>query len=567
MLDFEITYDNKGVPTTLTTSITGKALLSISALNKGTAFSADERSALGLQGKLPNRIETLEEQVERAYVQYSAHESQIDRNAYLNHLLNNNQVLFYKLISLHLPEMLPTIYTPIVGNAVQLFHKRFMEPRGLYIAYTDQDQIEMILKNRTNPEIDLLVVSDGEGILGIGDQGIGGMAIPIAKLMVYTAVGGINPLRTLPILLDAGTNNEDLLNDPFYLGWRHPRISGDQYHQFIDKFVRAVQKLFPRAFLHWEDFGRANAYQNLNAYRNQVCSFNDDIQGTGVVATATILSAIQHAHFPLAEQRILLFGAGTAGMGIVSSVYAAFLEMGLTPEIAKSLFFLVDREGLLTTETENTTPAQQAFLRPTTEITTLGLSHNHCSLAALVEAIKPTILIGTSAQTGAFSETVVKTMAKHVQHPVILALSNPPEKAEALPVDLVNWTEGRAWIATGSPFEPVVYQGRTIPISQCNNYLAFPGIGLGVLAVKAARLTDRMLSAASKALGELSATDHTRLLPGVDHAHDAANAVATAVAEAAVQEGVAAPGMTPADIPSALQNTRWEPRYLPYRLK
>lgn len=563
MLDFLFKFDKNGKPY-IETNISGKALLTIPQLNKGTAFTKEERKIFNLRGKLPNRIESLDNQVVRAYLQYKSFDIEINRNNYLNQLLNTNQVLFYRLIKDHLQEMLPTIYTPIVGNAVRTFNKKFMHPRGLYVSYDDRNNIHEILDNRSNPFIDLIVVSDGEGVLGIGDQGVGAMEIPVAKLMVYTAIGGINPYRTLPILLDAGTNNEELLKDPLYLGWRHRRLSGDQYTEFIDKFIQAVQEKFPHVFLHWEDFGRTNAFRNLVKYRDIMCSFNDDIQGTGAVTLGAILAALKITRSTLKEQRIVIYGAGTAGMGIANTIFQAGSHYGLSNVEARKLFWLVDRSGLLTNLSQDITPAQRPYLRTEDEIKHWKIkSYNQISLLDVIENVKPTILIGTSTHRHAFNQTIVKTMAKYVEKPIIFPLSNPTEKSEAEPIDLFQWTQGKGLIATGSPFEDIIFENKKFTINQCNNYLAFPGIGLGVIAVKAKRVTDNMLWSASEALSQyVSETTH-RLLPSISQAQEASYRIAIAVAKTAVNEGLA----NEACPETMVKQSIWEPHYLPYRKK
>jgi len=499
MLDFKIKKDSEGVAY-LETSISGKALLTIPQLNKGTAFTIEERDAFHLTGKLPPVVQTLEEQIQRAYLQYKSFDKQLNRNIQLHHLLNTNHILFYSLVKKYIEEMLPTIYTPIVGNAVQIFNKKFLHPRGIYISFEDQDRIEMILDNRSNPDIDLIVTSDGEGVLGIGDQGVGAMEIPVAKLMLYTAFGGISPLNTLPILLDAGTNNQTLLDDPLYLGWRHKRISGEKYDIFIDKFIRAVKTKFPHVFLHWEDFGRHNAYRNLVHYREKICSFNDDLQGTGVVTLAALLAAMRLTEDTLESQRIVIFGAGTAGIGVTENILKALTRKKIPEAEARKRFWLIDQPGLLTKHVSTMTEAQTPFARTDEDIKNWNISDpNHITLLEVIENLKPTILIGCSAQPGAFTKEVVTTMAKHTKNPIIFPLSNPTEKSEATPKDILEWTEGTAFIATGSPFDPVDYKGKKFPITQCNNYLSFPGIGLGIVASKAYRLSDNMLLAATKA--------------------------------------------------------------------
>ena len=461
--------------------------------------------------------------------------------------------------------MLPTIYTPVVGDVVENFSEKYVQARGIYIACENSDRIEELLNNRSNPEVRLIVVSDGEGVLGIGDQGVGAMSIPVAKLMVYTAFGGVDPLHTLPIMLDAGTNNKKLLDDPFYLGCRHPRISGKEYDEFIEKFIAAVKKVFPHVYLHWEDFGRYNAYQNLAKYREKICSFNDDIQGTGVVTLAAVLAAIDRTKVPLAEQRIVMFGAGTAGMGVTDNIHNALVREGLSESDARKCFWLLDRPGLLTETTKEVTEPQRPYLRSSDEIASWKVKDpNTISLLEVVQNVKPTILIGCSAQSSAFNEAVVKEMAKYVKQPVIFPLSNPTEKSEAIPVDLLTWTNGKALIATGSPFDPVTLNGKKFIVSQCNNYLTFPGIGLGVISVKATRVSDNMLWAASKALSQFSKHDLYTLLPIVKEVADATHKIAIAVGQAAIEEGLS-PEKDPKKVPQLVADHHWEPEYLPYR--
>ena len=564
MLDFKIIRD-PNEEKILLTSIYGKALLTIPQLNKGTAFTERERLEFGLIGKLPSHVETLEEQVARAYLQYGSYETEIQKNSYLNYLLNVNQVLFYKLISLYTAEMLPKIYTPVVGDAVEQFSQRFFQPRGLYISYEDQDRIELILNNRSNPDIRLIVVSDGEGVLGIGDQGAGAMAIPVAKLMVYTAFGGIDPNVTLPILLDAGTNNKKLIDDPMYLGWRHPRVTGRDYDVFIGKFVSAVKKLFPHIFLHWEDFGPYNAYRNLAQYRYELCSFNDDIQGTGAVTVAALLAAVAETKTELTEQRIVVFGAGSAGIGVTESICDAMCQRGFSWDQAKARFWLIDRAGLLTEYTSNPTHSQTLFLRKKDEITQWQVKNpDHISLLEVIENIHPTILIGSSAVSGAFTREVVETMAKYTEKPIILPLSNPTSRAEATPENIIEWTQGKALIATGSPFPDVVWQSKLFSVSQCNNYLVFPGIGLGVIAVKAKAVSEKMLLAASQVISDSTAGQPGRLLPTLEQLPAVSRAIGIAVAKTAVAEGLAE-GEIHGPIEYLVDQQIWKPHYLPYR--
>jgi malate dehydrogenase (oxaloacetate-decarboxylating) len=555
MLNYSIIKDQHG-QVSLHTPLRGKALLSIPALNKSTAFDERERHEFGLLGKLPDGVENLDTQVERVYQQYLSYDKLINRNRYLNRLLDYNQTLFYALVKKYSKEMLPVIYTPFVGTTVKLYNLRFMHPRGLYISYKNENHIDEILDNRSNPNVKLIVVTDGEAILGIGDQGVGGMAIPVAKLIVYSLFGGINPNHTLPIMLDVGTNNDTLLNDPLYLGWRHPRIGLNAYEPFMDKFIGAIQRKFPQAFLHFEDFGRETANLFLKKYQNQLACFNDDIQGTGIVALAAVIAAARKTQTRLSDQRIVIFGGGSAGMGVTECIYKALLQEGLSEEDAKARFWIVDRQGLLQNGMTNLTSAQAAFARTDVDAGERGL-------AEVVAAVKPTVLFGCSAQAGAFTEEMIRDLAKHIEHPAILPLSNPNERAEATPSDLIKWTEGRALIATGSPFEDVDYNGQTYVISQCNNYLAFPGIGLGMLAGQLNRLSDTMLTAASHALADFSHEHCPGLLPRVEQVEAASETIAIALMQAGKKEGVLGAD-SGRDLAELVKDTRWHPEYLPY---
>ena len=569
MLDFQVLKDKNNEDYVLT-SVVGKPLLTSPQLNKGTAFSEQERVDFGLLGKLPIRIETLDEQVQRAYKQFSSFETNLQKHIYLTSLQNKNEVLFYSLVSRYLEQMMPVIYTPIVGNAVKEFNTEFRDARGLYVAYPKVEHIESILDNRTNPDIDLIVVTDGEGVLGIGDQGIGGMDIPIAKLMVYTLCGAINPARTLPILLDVGTNNQSLLDNPMYLGWRHERIQGDEYDVFIDKFVKAIEKKFPGSFLHWEDFGRENARRNLNRYRDTICTFNDDMQGTGVVTLAAIIAAVKANHSTLSDQRIVVFGAGTAGTGVSDQIHEALMREGLTREEALERFWLVDKAGLLIDDMNQLTPEQKPYARTRVELAHWKENNDaYTSLLDVVKNVEPTILVGCSSVANAFGEEVINQMAEHTARPIILPLSNPIEHAEAQPADLLTWTQGRALVASGSPFEPVEVHGQQVRISQCNNAFVFPGIGLGVIACKATRLNGGMLWAACDALVNCSPIingTEEALLPTLGDAQEVAQKIAFAVAKQAQADGLA-PQCSEEETLAKIKETEWEPKYLPFVYK
>lgn len=569
MLDFKTIKDPKTKEEWIETSLTGKVLLSIPQLNKGTAFTESERHAFGLLGKLPAQVETLEEQVQRALLQYQAYaDSPLQQHIYLNNLHDKNQVLFYKLVTGNLAALLPLIYTPVVGTAVKEYSREYRQARGLYIAYPYHDRIAEILDNRSHPEIDLIVVTDGERILGIGDQGVGGMDIPIAKLMVYTLCAGINPLRTLPIMIDVGTNNPKLLNDPLYLGLRHKRITGKNYDDFIAKFVMTVKEKFPHVFLHWEDFGRDHARYNLERYRDKICSFNDDIQGTAAVALAALLAAVRATKTNLKDQNIVIFGAGTAGTGIADQIHTALIQEGLTAEEAYQHFWLIDQAGLIHCNLPNLTSAQLPYARNPAVLADWPIDFAHgINLLDVIRQIKPTVLIGCSAQAGAFTQSMVEEMAKHCDRPIIFPLSNPTECSEANPEDLIHWTQGRALIATGSPFPNVNYKGRNIPITQCNNALVFPGIGLGVLAAKASYLSDRMLWVACHILSEHAPIlqDPTApLLPEIAKARSIAYKIAMAVATQARHEGYAQINEHE-NIAERIEVLTWHPHYIPFR--
>jgi malate dehydrogenase (oxaloacetate-decarboxylating) len=568
MLDFRLNRDPQTGELYIETSLSGKPLLTTPQLNKGTAFTQEERKDFGLLGKLPNRVETIDEQVKRAYLQYSSYTTRLQQNIYLNNLHDKNQILFYKLLSRHLGEMLPTIYTPIVGTAVKRFSHEYRQPRGLYIAHSDKNQIEEIIANRSNPEIDLIVVTDGEGVLGIGDQGIGGMDIPVAKLMVYSLCGGIDPTRTLPVFLDVGTNNQDLLNDPMYLGCRHPRIQNADYDEFILAFVTEIHKQFPNAFLHWEDFGRGNARRLLDQYQDELCTFNDDIQGTGAVTLSALLAACDVTGTPLKDHRIVVFGAGSAGTGISDQIVDAMVREGLSPKEAYQRFWLIDRQGLLLESDQDLTDAQKPYTRSVKEIEAWVINEKqHPSLTDTVRHVKPTILIGCSAQTGAFSQDIIETMAVTCERPIIFPLSNPDEKCEAQPADILHWTQGRALIATGTAFPAVEYQNRMVEIAQCNNALVFPGIGLGVLAVSATRLTKDMILASAEALCQFAPSKKDSflpLLPSLDNAQTVAKSIAVAVARCAIESGYAQTNLDK-NLEQLVEDMFWEPRYLPFR--
>ncbi|MDP7991334.1 oxaloacetate-decarboxylating malate dehydrogenase [Bacillus sp. MHSD_36] len=548
----------------LETTLRGVEVLSTPLLNKGVAFTQEERAELGLKGLLPPAVLTLEEQARRAYEQFCSQPDDLLKNVYLTALHDRNEVLFYRILTDHLREMLPIVYTPTVGVAIQRYSHEYRKPRGVYLSINDPSGIEEAFANigATAENIDLVVVTDGEGILGIGDWGVGGINIAIGKLAVYTAAVGIDPSRVLPVILDVGTNREELLNNPFYIGNRHPRITGEAYDEFIDTFVQAVNKQFPKALLHWEDFSSRNARKILDKYRHDICTFNDDIQGTGAVSLAAVLSAVKASGVPLSEHRVVVFGAGTAGIGIADQVRDAMVRVGVSEEESYKRFWCIDRNGLVTDNMEDLLDFQMPYARKAAEVSEWK-QNDVIGLAEVVKHVKPTILIGTSTVAGAFKEEIVKEMASHVERPIILPMSNPTPLAEAKPVDLIEWTEGRALVATGSPFEPVTYNGVTYVIGQSNNALIFPGLGLGTIVVRASVMTDGMFAAAAEAVASMVDTSQpgAPILPEVEELRNISEMVAIEVAKVAVAEGVARENLSDNDIKIAVKEAIWEPQY------
>ena len=548
----------------LETTLRGVEVLSTPLLNKGVAFTQEEREELGLKGLLPPAVLTLEEQARRAYEQFCSQPDDLLKNVYLTALHDRNEVLFYRILTDHLREMLPIVYTPTVGVAIQRYSHEYRKPRGVYLSINDPSGIEEAFANigATAENIDLVVVTDGEGILGIGDWGVGGINIAIGKLAVYTAAVGIDPSRVLPVILDVGTNREELLNNPFYIGNRHPRITGEAYDEFIDTFVRAVNKQFPKALFHWEDFSSRNARKILDKYRHDICTFNDDIQGTGAVSLAAVLSAVKASGVPLSEHRVVVFGAGTAGIGIADQVRDAMVRVGVSEEESYKRFWCIDRNGLVTDNMKDLLDFQMPYARKEAEVSEWK-QNGVIGLAEVVKHVKPTILIGTSTVAGAFKEEIVKEMASHVERPIILPMSNPTPLAEAKPADLIKWTEGRALVATGSPFEPVTYNGVTYVIGQSNNALIFPGLGLGTIVVRASVMTDGMFAAAAEAVASMVDTSQpgAPILPEVEELRNISEMVAIEVAKVAVAEGVARENLSDNDIKIAVKEAIWEPEY------
>ncbi|WP_144550107.1 NAD-dependent malic enzyme [Peribacillus simplex] len=548
----------------LETTLRGKGILSNPFINKGVAFTKEERNELGLVGLLPSQVLTLEEQVKRTYEQFSTQPTNIRKNGMLYDLFNRNVVLFYRLLKDHLSEILPIIYTPTVGEAIQQYSQEYHRPGGLYLSIDNMEGMEDAFKNLdlSSDDIDLIVVTDSESILGIGDQGVGGINIAIGKLAVYTAAAGIDPSRVLPIVLDVGTDNESLISDPLYIGNRFGRVRGDEYTEFIDLFVKNSQAFFPRVLLHWEDFGNINARNIIDNYGEKILTFNDDIQGTGAVTLAAVKSALQVTGVPLKEQRVVVFGPGAAGIGNADQMVEAMILDGISREEAYGNFWAVDYRGLLIDDIPDVLKFQKSYCRKAEEVE--EWARNEVGIIPLLEVIKkvkPTILIGTSGQTGAFSEEVVKEMAKHVEHPIIMPMSNPTALAEAVPEDLIKWTQGKALIATGSPFDDVDYNGVTYTIGQSNNAYIFPGLGLGAIVAEATIISKGMLAAASSAVSRLSDSNKhgASLLPSIKQLQEVSKSVAIEVAKTAIEEGVAKADIT--DIEKAITESMWKPEY------
>jgi malate dehydrogenase (oxaloacetate-decarboxylating) len=565
------------------TTLRGRQVLADPRINQGTAFSQAERDDLGITGLIPPARMTLQQQANRILAQYSRTPTDLGKNVLLTELRDRNQVLFYHVLTEHLREMLPIVYTPAVGQAIERYSHEYRRPRGVYLDVDHPGVIErsLLAPGISGEDVDLIVATDAGAILGIGDWGVGGMHIAMGKLAVYTAAAGIDPDRTLPVMLDVGTNRQSLLDDPLYIGNRHRRVPAAEYDEFIEAFTSAVSRLFPRALLHWEDIGVENARRLLDRYRDRQLSFNDDIQGTGAINLAAVLAAITATGTRLTEQRVVVYGAGTAGTGIADQLRAAMMGDGATAEQASARFWALDRAGLIITDMPGLSEAQRRYARTPADVAGWRRDPNLAgtglagtgldgtglagiSLAEVVHRVHPTILIGTSTQPGAFTEEIVRDMAAHVERPMILPMSNPTYLAEAVPSDIIAWTQGRAFVAAGSPFAPVTYDGVTYVIGQANNALIFPGLGLGVIAARASRVTDSMLAAAARAVSELvdTSTRGAPLLPQVEQLRETSVAVATAVIEAAQADGVATVTMA-GDVPAQLRELMWQPVYRP----
>lgn len=565
--DFDL--DTTSREAVLSVSARGRLILVHPMANRGTAFTMAEREALGLSGLLPSRVTTIEEQMRRTYAQYSRSPSPLAKFIYLSQLRDRNEVLFYRLLSEHLEEMLPIIYTPTIGEAIERFSHEYVGSRGLFLSIDHPELIEQSLLDfeLDADDVDLVVVTDSEGILGIGDQGIGGIQIAIGKLGVYTAAAGIHPRRAIPVVLDVGTDNLGLLNSDLYLGERHARVRGERYDEFIDTFVQAVTRLFPNAMLHWEDFGAGNAHRILARYCDRICTFNDDIQGTAAVVLAAVLAAVRLTGTPLPQHRVVIYGAGTAGVGIADIVREAMTRAGLPPDAGHAQFYAFNSRGLIVSDSAGVRDFQRPYARPRAEVDGWDVDNPaRITLAEVVRNVHPTILIGASAQHGAFSEDVVRTMAANCERPIILPLSNPTSRSEAHPADLLAWTDGRALIATGSPYGTIKHAEVYHSIAQANNALIFPGLGLGVSVVQATRISDEMIYAAADALAGLvnEYRPGASLLPSMSDLRLVAATVAKSVAETAEAQGLARRPMT--NPINDIYQRMWKPEYPKLRI-
>lgn len=545
----------------------GPSLLETPLLNKGSAFTARERASFNLTGLLPPRYESIDEQVERAFMQYSSFSDALNKHIYLRAIQDNNETLFYRLIQSHIEEMMPIIYTPTVGDACEQFSDIYRSSRGLFVSWEERHQLDDIVRNATKRKVKVIVVTDGERILGLGDQGIGGMGIPIGKLSLYTACGGISPAYTLPVMLDVGTNNEKLLNDPMYMGARHPRIGQEEYDEFVDMFIKAVKRRWPEVMIQFEDFAQPNAMPLLQRYRNEICCFNDDIQGTAAVTLGTILAACRTTQRKLSEMKVVFVGAGSAGCGIAEMLIQQMVSEGLSDEQARRQVFMIDRFGLVTEGMEGLRDFQQKLQQSQADIADWTFSGQYPSLLDVMHCAQPDVLIGVSGQPGLFTEQVIRAMKSHCELPIIFPLSNPSRQVEARPEQVIEWTDGEVVIATGSPFKPVEYKGKTFPIAQCNNSYIFPGIGLGVLASKAKLISDEMLMAASNALAAASPIANTgegALLPPLTAISGLSKEIAFAVAKVAMEQDLALE-ISDEVLIKKIEDNFWEAEYRPYK--
>ena len=545
----------------------GPAFIETPLLNKGTAFSKEERTNFNLMGLLPPRYESIDEQVERAYMQYSSFQEPINKHIYLRAIQDSNETLFFKLVTQHIAEMMPIIYTPTVGDACEKFSDIYRSNRGLFISYTERDQMDEILRNATKHKVKVIVVTDGERILGLGDQGIGGMGIPIGKLSLYTACGGISPAYTMPITLDVGTNNEKLLNDPMYMGERHKRISQEEYDKFVERFIVAAQKRWPGVMIQFEDFAQPNAMPLLNRYRDRVCCFNDDIQGTAAVTVGTLLAACRKKGTKLSDQTVTFVGAGSAGCGIAEQIIMQMQAEGISESEARSKVYMIDRLGLVTDGMEGLRDFQQALAHKPSELSDWNINGQYATLVETIQNAKPGILIGVSGVPGLFTEEAIKGMYAADAQPIVFPLSNPIKQIEARPEQVIEWTDGNAIVATGSPFGEVEYKGKMYDIAQCNNAYIFPGIGLGVVAVGARIISDEMIMASSETLAASSPLVNTgsgALLPELVDLPSLSRKIAFNVAKVAMEQGHALT-ISDEELTERIESNYWTAQYRPYK--
>ncbi len=548
-------------------SYAGPTLLETPLLNKGSAFTKEERGSFNLVGLLPPRFESIDEQAERAFRQYNCFSTNINKHIYLRAIHDNNETLFFKLVQNHLTEMMPIIYTPTVGDACEQFSDIYRSSRGLFIAYEDRFNIDDILRNATKNKVKVIVVTDGERILGLGDQGIGGMGIPIGKLSLYTACGGISPAHTLPVMLDVGTNNQKLLDDPMYMGARHKRIDQDSYDEFLELFISAVKRRWPQVLLQFEDFAQPNAMPLLQRYKDRICCFNDDIQGTAAVTVGTLLAACRSKGEKLSSQKVAFVGAGSAGCGIAEQIISQMVSEGISAEQARTQVFMVDRYGMLTAGMSGLRDFQNKLVQAADVAKEWDVAGDYASLIEVINGAKPSILIGVSGQSGLFTEQVITAMKSHCQLPIIFPLSNPSRQVEATPNQVINWTQGEVIIATGSPFEAIEYQGKTYPVAQCNNSYIFPGIGLGVVTANISRVTNEMLQVASETLAAaspLANNQSNELLPPLTAIAQLSKAIAFAIAQVAFRQNLALP-MSEDELLAKIEQNFWKPAYRQYR--
>lgn len=545
----------------------GSILLETPLFNKGSAFSKEERDSFNLTGLLPSTIETIEEQTARSYEQLNSFKTNIDKHTYLRYIQDTNETLYYRLVTENLDEVMPLIYTPTVGEACQQFSRIYRRPRGLFISYEDRNSIDDILQNTAKRKIKVIVVTDGERILGLGDLGIGGMGIPIGKLALYSACGGISPAYTLPITLDVGTNNQALIDDPMYMGSKHPRIKGQEYDDFVERFIESVKKRWPKALIQFEDFSGSNANRLLDKYRDKVCSFNDDIQGTAAVTVGVLLAACRAKGEQLKDQIVTFCGAGAAGCGIAEQIVAQMVSEGLSDNVARKRIFMINSRGLVIGSMSGLKDFQLRLCQSDERLNEWSVEGDTATLAETVKHSQSTIIVGVSTVAGLFTQEIIEEMHQHTDRPIVLPLSNPTSRVEAHPADILAWTKGQAIVATGSPFDPVELDGKTYNISQCNNSYIFPGVGLGVISSKATRVTDNMLIASSYALAEYSASncaENAELLPDLSDIRNVSKYIAKMVYKQAITDGVAAKA-TEAEIDEAIEHNFWEPAYRPYK--